>query len=188
MSAVRRPEGLRLAGLVLAVLGLGIAGYLTYVHYSGATPVCEISHGCEKVQTSDWSKLAGVPVALLGLIGYVGILGALLVPGENGAIAAAAMSWIGFGFSAYLTYREIFTIEAICIWCVGSAIVLTLLTGVTTALLLRGPAEASRSSRRRAPRAQRRVLPYVAWRGRRRASTSTTSSTRSSPAAPPRRA
>jgi uncharacterized membrane protein len=144
VSAARRPGGLRLAGLVLAVLGLGIAGYLTYVHYSGATPVCEISHGCEKVQTSEWSKLAGVPVALLGLLGYVGILGALLVPGENGAIGAAALSWIGFGFSAYLTYREVFTIDAICIWCVGSAIVLMLLTAVTTALLLRGPADAAR--------------------------------------------
>jgi uncharacterized membrane protein len=142
VSAARRPDPLRLAGLVLAVVGLGIAGYLTYVHYSGASPICEISHGCEKVQTSEWSKLAGVPVALLGLLGYVGILAALLVPGENGVIGAAALSWIGFGFSAYLTYREVFTIDAICIWCVGSAIVLTLLTAVTTARLLRGPTEA----------------------------------------------
>jgi uncharacterized membrane protein len=153
VSAARRPDPLRLAGLILALVGLGIAGYLTYVHYSGASPICEISHGCEKVQTSDWSKLAGVPVALLGLLGYAGILGALLVPGENGVIGAAALSWIGFGFSAYLTYREIFTIEAICIWCVASAIVLTLLTVVTTARLLRGPAEASGRAAERLPAA-----------------------------------
>jgi uncharacterized membrane protein len=143
VTSARRPDPLRVAGLVLVLVGLGIAGYLTYVHYSGASPICEISHGCEKVQTSEWSKLAGVPVALLGLLGYAGILGALLVPGENGVIGAAALSWIGFGFSAYLTYREIFTIDAICIWCVASAIVLTLLTAVTTARLLRGPTEAS---------------------------------------------
>jgi uncharacterized membrane protein len=149
VTAARRPGGLWIAALVLALLGTGIAAYLTYVHYSGASPICEISHGCEKVQTSEWSKLAGVPVALLGLIGYVGILGALFVRGELGTLGAAALSWVGFGFSAYLTYREIFTIEAICIWCVASAIVLTLLTAVTTARLLRttpdpGPPAAQR--------------------------------------------
>jgi uncharacterized membrane protein len=149
VTAARRPGGLWIAALVLALVGTGIAAYLTYVHYSGASPICEISHGCEKVQTSEWSKLAGVPVALLGLIGYVGILGALFVRGEFGTLGAAALSWVGFGFSAYLTYREIFTIEAICIWCVASAIVLTLLTAVTTARLLRttpdpGPPAAQR--------------------------------------------
>src|SRR5207248_3324478 len=77
------------------------------------------------------------PVALLGLIGYAGILAALLLPGETASLAAALMASVGFGFSAYLTYREIFTIEAICIWCVGSAIVLTLLTVLTTARLVR---------------------------------------------------
>jgi uncharacterized membrane protein len=149
VTAARRPGGLWIAALVLALVGTGIAAYLTYVHYSGASPICEISHGCEKVQTSEWSKLAGVPVALLGLIGYVGILGALFVRGEFGTLGAAALSWVGFGFSAYLTYREIFTIEAVCIWCVASAIVLTLLTAVTTARLLRttpdpGPPAAQR--------------------------------------------
>jgi uncharacterized membrane protein len=133
-------DRLRLAGIVLAVLGTAIAAYLTYVHYAGISPACEIAHGCEKVQTSDWSKLAGVPVALLGLLTYVLILGALLVRGERAALVAAGLSLVGFGFSAYLTYREIFTIKAICIWCVGSAIVLTLLAIVSAARLLRDPA------------------------------------------------
>ena len=75
-------DRLRTAAIALSVLGLGIAGYLTYVHYAGISPVCEIAHGCEKVQTSQWSKLAGVPVALLGLLGYAAILGAVLVPGR----------------------------------------------------------------------------------------------------------
>jgi uncharacterized membrane protein len=148
VTAARRPDGLWVAALVLAVVGTGIAAYLTYVHYSGASPICEISHGCEKVQTSEWSKLAGVPVALLGLIGYVGILGALLVGGELGTLGAAGLSWVGFAFSAYLTYREVFTIDAICIWCVASAIVLTLLTIVTTARLLRATPDAASPARR----------------------------------------
>lgn len=128
---------LKRTALILGLIGLGIAAYLTYVHYAGVKSVCEIAHGCEQVQKSEWSKLAGVPVALLGLLGYVGILAALAVPGETGLIAAAAQALVGFGFSAYLTYREIWTIEAICIWCVGSAIVLTLLAIVTTVRLVR---------------------------------------------------
>ena len=53
---------------VLAVLGIGVAGYLTYVHYAGLHPVCGVSHGCETVQTSRYAYLSGVPVALLGLL------------------------------------------------------------------------------------------------------------------------
>lgn len=132
-----RPDALRLTAVLLTLVGLGIAGYLTYVHYSGGTPVCEIAHGCEVVQKSEWSKLLGVPVALLGLIGYTGIMAALLIPGETALVAAAGQAWVGFLFSAYLTYRELFSIDAICIWCVGSAIVLTLLTVITTVRLLR---------------------------------------------------
>lgn len=130
---------LRRAVLVLALAGLGIAAYLTYVHYAGVASICEIAHGCERVQKSEWSRLAGVPVALLGLLGYAGILVSLWVPGETGLVAGAAQALVGFGFSAYLTAREIWSIHAICIWCVGSAIVLTLLAVLTTIRLVSAP-------------------------------------------------
>jgi uncharacterized membrane protein len=130
-------RALRTAGLVLAVLGLGVAGYLVYVHYADIDPVCNIAHGCHKVQTSEYAKLAGIPVALLGLIGYIIIFGALLVPGENAKLVAAFTAIVGFGFSLYLTYREIWTIKAICQWCVSSAILLTLLAIVTTIRVIR---------------------------------------------------
>jgi len=126
---------LRTVAIAISVVGIAIAGYLTYVHYAGISPVCEIAHGCEKVQTSEWSKVAGVPVALLGLLGYVGILAALLVPGETAMTAAAGLAVVGAGFSAYLTYREVFTIEAICIWCVASAILMLILAVLTVARL-----------------------------------------------------
>ena len=133
-------DRLRTSTLVVAVVGLGVAVYLTYAHYAGIDPACGISHGCSKVQASDWSKLAGVPVALFGLIGYVGILASLLlIPGETGRLAAVGLSWIGFGFSAYLTYVEIAEIDAICQWCVASAICMTALAVMTTARFLRGP-------------------------------------------------
>jgi uncharacterized membrane protein len=102
--------------------------------------VCGLGGDCEKVQTSEWSKLAGVPVALLGLLAYAAILATLLVRREEALIAAALISLVGFGFSAYLTYRELFSIDAICPWCVASAVIMSLLAIVTTARLVRTPA------------------------------------------------
>ncbi|MEA2248914.1 MAG: hypothetical protein QOH46_3443 [Solirubrobacteraceae bacterium] len=130
-------DRLRAAAVACCVLGLGVAGYLTYVHYADVAAICEIAHGCEQVQTSEWSKLAGIPVALLGLLGYAGILAALFVPGETGLLASAGMALVGWGFSVYLTYREIFTIDAICIWCVVSAVLVTALAAIAVTRLLR---------------------------------------------------
>jgi uncharacterized membrane protein len=130
-------DRLRTAAIACCALGLAIAGYLTYVHYAGLAPVCEIAHGCEKVQTSQWSELAGVPVALLGLLAYAGILAAVLAPGEIARLAAAGQSLAGAGFSLYLTSREVFTIHAICIWCVASAVLITALVVITVARLMR---------------------------------------------------
>ena len=125
--------------IVLSVLGLGVAGYLTYTHYAGINPVCSISHGCEIVQHSSYSKLAGIPVAVLGLAGYVAMLATLLAPSsENARLATVAVAVSGFGFSAYLTYREVFTIHAICQWCVSSAIIMTVLAGLAITRFLRG--------------------------------------------------
>jgi uncharacterized membrane protein len=135
-SADRR---LRLAAVVLALLGLAVAGYLTYIHYEDVRPVCGLGGDCEKVQTSAWSELAGIPVALLGLLAYATILAALFVRREEALIVAALSALVGFGFSAYLTYRELFTIDAVCPWCVASAIIMTLLAVVTTARLVRAP-------------------------------------------------
>jgi uncharacterized membrane protein len=122
----------------IALLGVAIATYLVYVHYAGIQPFCVSGGGgCEKVQTSDFAKLAGIPVADLGLAGYLAILASLFVRGDRGRLAGAAIALSGFGFSMYLTYREIFTIKAICQWCVGSAVLMTLLAGLTIVRLLK---------------------------------------------------
>jgi uncharacterized membrane protein len=128
---------LRIAILALSLIGLGVAGYLTYVHYEGLKVLCLSSGGCETVQASKYAKLDGVPVALLGLIGYIGILGSLLVRGDFGRVAGFGIALIGFGFSMYLTYRELFTIKAICQWCVSSAVLMTLLVILTLIRVLR---------------------------------------------------
>jgi uncharacterized membrane protein len=131
---------MRRASLGVAVVGLGIATYLTVVHFTGAAPVCALSHGCEIVQKSSYSELAGVPVALLGLLGYLGILAALARDGERGRTAAAFLSLAGFGFSAWLTYTELAKLHAICPWCMASAICMTLLAGLSAVRLVAAPA------------------------------------------------
>jgi uncharacterized membrane protein len=129
---------------VLAVAGIAIAGYLTWVHYAGLEPVCVGGGGgCERVQTSEWAELAGVPVALLGLVGYMTILASLALPEEPGAAVAAFVALVGFGFSAWLTYVELVKIDAVCQWCVASAVVMTALAAVSLARMLRGAAVAS---------------------------------------------
>jgi uncharacterized membrane protein len=117
----------------VATIGLGIAAYLTVVHYAGGAPVCAISHGCETVQKSSYAALAGVPVALLGMLGYVAILLSLLRDDEAGRTVTAFLALLGFGFSAWLTYVEVNVLHAICIWCVGSAICMTVLAALTVA-------------------------------------------------------
>jgi uncharacterized membrane protein len=136
------PRQLRIALIVLALAGAGVAGYLTYVHYAGINPVCTTGGSCEKVQTSIYSELAGVPVALIGLLGYLAIL-ALLFAGETETLkfATATLTLIGFTFSAYLTYREIYSIHAICEWCVSSAVILTVMTPLSVWRFLRVPSE-----------------------------------------------
>ena len=125
--------------IVLTVIGLGLASYLTYVHYSGIKPACSLGGSCEKVQTSAYSHLAGVPVALMGLVGYVTIMSVLLAPdSEMTRFATVAVTAVGFGFSAYLTYRELFSIHAICEWCVSSAVIMTLLVSLAVWRFLLG--------------------------------------------------
>jgi uncharacterized membrane protein len=130
-------RNLRIATAVLGLIGLAIAIYLVYIHYAGLKPFCVGGGGsCERVQSSRWSELAGIPVAVLGLIGYVAILVTLVLPDELSRLSAAFISLVGFGFSAWLTFVEITKIHAICQWCVASAVIMTLLAIVSITRLL----------------------------------------------------
>ena len=136
----------------LALVGVGIAGYLTWVHYAGLSPVCVGGGGgCERVQASRWAELAGVPVAVLGLAGYLAILASLALREDQGALAAAFLSLVGFGFSAWLTYVEVHKIDAICQWCVASAVIMTALAVVSVARLLAASATPGTARPRPAP-------------------------------------
>ena len=113
----------------LAILGLAISAYLTWVHYAGIEPVCTGVSDCERVQSSDYAVLVGIPVAVIGVLGYAAILASLKMRLE----VTALLAYLAVAFSAYLTWAEVFKIDAICQWCVVSAGLMTLLLIVNAA-------------------------------------------------------
>ena len=118
---------LRIAGALLAIAGIGVATYIAIAESGGGAPKCLAGgHGCQTVAESRYSHLAGVNVAVIGIAGYVLLLVAALWPGDAGRFGGFLTGLIGFGFSVYLTYLELFVIDAICQWCVASAVVMTL--------------------------------------------------------------
>ncbi len=119
---------LRTIAGVLALAGIGVALYIAIVESGGGSPQCLAGgHGCETVAKSHYSHIAGINVAVFGVAGYVLLLGAALMPGDMARIGALGVSLVGFGFSVYLTYLELFVIDAICQWCVASAVLMMLL-------------------------------------------------------------
>lgn len=125
---------------LLCVVGAGIAFYLTYVETTQQEAICGPVGDCNAVQKSPFSILFGfLPVGLLGLIGYILILITWVVAWKGKSpwkgyahIAIWGMSGFGVLFSMYLTFLEPFIIGATCMWCIGSAIVITALLWSST--------------------------------------------------------
>ncbi len=120
---------------VLALIGLGVAGYLTYVETQSVSAVCGPIGDCNSVQTSPYAKVLGVlPVGLLGAFGYIAILVVWFYGrfrsdrlSEYAPLAIFGMTFFGTLYSLYLTFLEVFVIKAVCIWCLSSAVIITLL-------------------------------------------------------------
>lgn len=118
-------RGLRFLISVLAVAGLLISAYLTWSHLRGVAPVCVGgSSGCETVQTSRYSEILGVPVALLGVFAYAALLLSATLRDERAILFGLFVALVGTLFNAYLTYLELFVIQAICQWCVANAAIM----------------------------------------------------------------
>lgn len=135
---VNRLDQFRRIAMVLTIPGIVIAAYLTWTHISSTGIYCVGgSGGCDTVQQSQYSAIAGVPVALIGLIGYLAILAVFMLEetqgplSESGPMLAFAFTLIGFLYSAYLTYLELFAIYAICQYCVASAVIMTTIFGIS---------------------------------------------------------
>jgi uncharacterized membrane protein len=119
---------LRRAIAFIAALGIGVATYITIADSGGGAPTCLAGGGgCETVANSSYSHIAGVNVAVFGIVGYIGLFLTAFFVNDLARFAGFAISLGGFGFSVYLTYLELFQIEAICQWCVASAVLMTIL-------------------------------------------------------------
>jgi uncharacterized membrane protein len=112
----------------VATLGAGVASYIAIVESGGGAPACLAGGGgCETVANSSHSHVAGINIAIFGIIGYAAILLTAFLVSDLARLSGFALSLGGFGYSIYLTYLEIFKIEAICQWCVASAVLMTIL-------------------------------------------------------------
>jgi uncharacterized membrane protein len=134
------------AMLLLTLAGLGVSAYLMWGYTApGATLACGGSSGCETVKNSIYANLMGIPLPVWGLAAYSAILLLLiwhgrLVTGSSGwsaytALAIFGISLTGVLYSAYLTYLELFVIEAICRWCLASALIMTVVFILSTLTL-----------------------------------------------------
>jgi len=121
----------------VAAAGVVVAGYLTWAHYGSGSVVCPVGGGCETVQESEYAEVAGVPVAVLGLVAYVVLLALIVWDAPVARLAAAMLALVGLLFSAYLLVVQAFVIEAFCIWCLANDVVIAPALAMLTALRLR---------------------------------------------------
>jgi uncharacterized membrane protein len=128
---------LRVAVGLVAAAGIAVAGYLTWVHFDEAALVCVAGGGCETVQQSDYAEIVGIPVALLGLLGYTTIVGLVLWDAPYARLGAAMLAFVGLLFSLYLLVLQLFVIDAVCVWCMANDVVIAPLLAALTALRLR---------------------------------------------------
>jgi uncharacterized membrane protein len=123
---------LRFAIAALALVGAGIASYLTVAKLSHVSPVCPTG-GCATVERSEYSELAGVPVALVGLLAYLAVFGTALRREELAVAAGAVIALAGVAYAVYLLVVQLTVIDAVCAWCVASDVVVTLLAALAVA-------------------------------------------------------
>lgn len=133
--------------MFLAVVGLLDAIYLTWIKVV-SKGVCIIGGGCEIVNTSQYSTIAGIPIAVLGAGAYLVMLAILILEPRNSfldlnsPILVLGISLAGVLYSAYLTYLELYVIHAVCQFCVLSAVILAIML-VLSAMRMRASLEAA---------------------------------------------
>lgn len=129
----------------LAVLGLLVSIYMTIFKLTNNANMCVGSHACETVNSSIYAEINGVPVAVVGIIGYLAIAVVLLLEArstffqENGTMLTFGLALVGFLFTLYLIYVEIALIHALCPFCVTSQIAMTTLFILSVIRLIRQP-------------------------------------------------
>jgi uncharacterized membrane protein len=131
--------------VALVVLGILVSIYMTIYKITGDTRMCGGSGGCNVVNQSRYSEIYGIPVALVGVGGYLAILAVLLLEKrnpflrDNATMILFGVTFMGFLFTLYLVYVEIALLKALCPFCVTSQITMTLIFILSVVRLVRQP-------------------------------------------------
>ncbi len=133
--------------VLLAIGALAVALYLGITKLSGGSPACGVLHGCDTVSQSEYASIMGIPTGLFGAVASaVTLVGALLwwLRGDRrGLLVAYLVGLVSLPFLAWLTYLEVFVINAICIWCVSYAVLVTVGWLAATSVQIRRPGAAT---------------------------------------------
>ncbi|GAB4460132.1 MAG: hypothetical protein OHK0041_24490 [Anaerolineales bacterium] len=131
--------------IALAVIGLLVSVYMTIYKVTSNDKMCLGSGDCSTVNASRYSEIYGIPVALVGVLGYAAILGIHWLEQrsdffeENGSLILFGVSLVGFLFTLWLVYVEIALIKALCPFCLASQITMTLIFILSVIRVVRQP-------------------------------------------------
>jgi len=138
-------KSLRNITVALLVIGLFVSIYMTIYKVTNNESMCIGSSGCSEVNASRYSEINGIPVAVLGIVGYTALLALLVLeqrPGiiqQNGTMMFFGISLIGFLFTLYLIYLEVALIKAYCPFCLTSQAMMTIIFIISVIRLIRQP-------------------------------------------------
>ncbi|RJP52879.1 MAG: vitamin K epoxide reductase family protein [Anaerolineaceae bacterium] len=133
------------ASIALAIIGLLVSIYMTVYKYTGNEGMCLGSGDCSTVNASRFSEVNGIPVAVVGIVGYMAILGVHFLEKrnalfeKNGSLLIFGMGLAGFVFILWLIYVEIALLKAICPFCVASQAAMTLIFIIAVIRLIKQP-------------------------------------------------
>jgi uncharacterized membrane protein len=120
------------ATMISAIAGMAISIYMFIFKVFSIDAMCLGNSGCSSVNASPYSEIYGIPIAVVGFIGYLAIIVTLILENrlpffeENGPMLEFGMGLVGVVYSAYLTYLEFYVIHAVCPFCIASAVAITL--------------------------------------------------------------
>jgi uncharacterized membrane protein len=131
--------------MALAALGVLVSAYMTIYKLTDNKSMCLGNGGCSVVNSSIYSEVHGIPVAVIGIAGYAAILSTLLLEGrsrffeDNAVMLVFGLALAGFLFTLYLIYVELALIHALCPFCITSQVSITILFMLSVTRLAREP-------------------------------------------------
>jgi len=131
--------------MAFVILGLAVSIYMTVYKLTSNDSMCLGSGNCHTVNASEYSEVNGIPVAAIGILGYLAILGALYYESrnrffrENGTLMIFGLALTGFIFTLWLVYVETVLLKALCPFCVTSQVSMTIIFVLAVLRLIRQP-------------------------------------------------